>query len=66
MGGGGANKPLTNSLKTLKNSTPQKLTKNPKKIQESKKDSKTISKKIPKPLAKLVFLSSLVCYCLKT
>ena len=50
--GGGANKPLTNSLKTLKNSTPQKLTKNP--------------KKIPKPLAKLVFLSSLVCYCLKT
>ena len=58
MGGGGANKPLTNSLKTLKNSTPQKLTKNPKKIQESKK--------IPKPLAKLVFLSSLVCYCLKT
>ncbi|WP_143421933.1 filamentous hemagglutinin N-terminal domain-containing protein, partial [Helicobacter pullorum] len=42
--GGGANKPLTNSLKTLKNSTPQKLTKNPKKIQESKKDSKTISK----------------------
>ena len=44
MGGGGANKPLTNSLKTLKNSTPQKLTKNPKKIQESQKDSKTISK----------------------
>ena len=42
--GGGGNKPLTNSLKTLKNSTPQKLTKNPKKIQESKKDSKTISK----------------------
>ncbi|OCR17613.1 hypothetical protein BA919_00985, partial [Helicobacter pullorum] len=51
--GGGANKPLTNSLKT-KNSKPQKLTKNPKKIQdsiqldskiqESKKDSKTISK----------------------
>ncbi|KPH51806.1 hypothetical protein [Helicobacter pullorum] len=49
--GGGGNKPLTNSLNT-KNSTPQKLTKNP--------------KKIPKPLAKLVFLSSLVCYCLKT
>ncbi|WP_143421758.1 filamentous hemagglutinin N-terminal domain-containing protein, partial [Helicobacter pullorum] len=42
--GGGANKPLTNSLKTLKNSKPQKLTKNPKKIQESQKDSKTISK----------------------
>ena len=41
--GGGGNKPLTNSLNT-KNSTPQKLTKNPKKIQESKKDSKTISK----------------------
>ncbi|WP_278347511.1 filamentous hemagglutinin N-terminal domain-containing protein, partial [Helicobacter pullorum] len=35
---------LTNSLNTLKNSKPQKLTKNPKKIQESKKDSKTISK----------------------
>ena len=50
--GGGGNKPLTNSLKTLKNSKPQKLAKNP--------------KKIPKPLAKLVFLSSLVCYCLKT
>ena len=49
--GGGANKPLTNSLNT-KNSKPQKLTKNP--------------KKIPKPLAKSVFLSSLVCYCLKT
>ena len=43
MGGGGGNKPLTNSLNT-KNSKPQKLTKNPKKIQESKKDSKTISK----------------------
>ena len=42
-GGGGGNKPLTNSLNT-KNSKPQKLTKNPKKIQESKKDSKTISK----------------------
>uniref|UniRef100_UPI001315A8BA filamentous hemagglutinin N-terminal domain-containing protein n=1 Tax=Helicobacter pullorum TaxID=35818 RepID=UPI001315A8BA len=42
--GGGGNKPLTNSLKTLKNSKPQKLTKNPKKIQESQKDSKTISK----------------------
>ncbi|OCR04272.1 filamentous hemagglutinin N-terminal domain-containing protein [Helicobacter pullorum] len=41
--GGGGNKPLTNSLNT-KNSTPQKLTKNPKKIQESQKDSKTISK----------------------
>ena len=41
--GGGANKPLTNSLKTLKNSKPQKLNKNLKKIQESKKDSKTIS-----------------------
>ena len=41
--GGGGNKPLTNSLNT-KNSKPQKLTKNPKKIQESKKDSKTISK----------------------
>ena len=38
MGGGGHN-----SLNT-KNSKPQKLTKNPKKIQESKKDSKTISK----------------------
>ncbi|WP_278347564.1 filamentous hemagglutinin N-terminal domain-containing protein, partial [Helicobacter pullorum] len=34
---------LTNSLNT-KNSKPQKLTKNPKKIQESQKDSKTISK----------------------
>ena len=41
--GGGGNKPLTNSLNT-KNSKPQKLTKNPKKIQESQKDSKTISK----------------------
>ena len=41
--GGGGNKPLNNSLNT-KNSKPQKLTKNPKKIQESKKDSKTISK----------------------
>ena len=40
-GGGGANKPLTNSLKTLpKNSNPKTLSKNPKKIQ----DSKTISK----------------------
>ena len=43
--GGGGNKPLTNSLKTLpKNSNPKTLSKNPKKIQESKTDSKTISK----------------------
>ena len=54
-GGGGANKPLTNSLKTLpKNSNPKKIQDSKKsklqslqkdsKIQESQKDSKTISK----------------------
>ena len=55
-GGGGENKPLTNSLKTLrKNSTPKTLHKNAKKIQFSiKLDSKfKVHKKSYKTISKI-------------
>ena len=53
--GGGGKKPLTNPLKTPKNSTPQKLNKKSKKIQKTQKEPKNISKNVITYVAKVLF-----------